>query len=308
MRGAEILILDEPTAVLTPQETEELFRELKLLKQKGHTIVFISHKLKEVKEICDRITILRGGRTEGVFNIADVSEQEISRLMVGRDVVLKYDKTQNNYGEPVLSVQQLGTVDAEGKSLLSNISFNVRAGEIVGIAGVEGNGQSQLVEALTGGLNSRLAGGKVEVNGRDIQALGIREIRGLGVSYIPEDRMRQGAAGEASISDNLISTQYRSSRSMGAAAAYVIHSEAGEFSDRGIQGSVLRPVTAHRHVIWRQYAEGGCCTRMLHRAVTAHCRATHARGRYWSGAVYTSEAAGAAGCRMCNRACLRRLE
>lgn len=163
-----------------------------------------------MKEICDRITILRGGRTEGVFNIADVSEQEISRLMVGRDVVLKYDKTQNNYGDPVLSVQHLGAVDAEGKSLLSNISFNVRAGEIVGIAGVEGNGQSQLVEALTGGLTSRLAGGKVEVKGRDIQNLGIREIRGLGVSYIPEDRMRQGAAGEASIADNLISTQYRS--------------------------------------------------------------------------------------------------
>ncbi|WP_145335075.1 ABC transporter ATP-binding protein [Paenibacillus xylanexedens] len=210
LRGAEILILDEPTAVLTPQETEELFRELKLLKEKGHTIVFISHKLKEVKAICDRITILRGGRTEGVFNIADVTEQEISRLMVGRDVVLKYDKTQKSYGEPVLSVQNLGAVDPEGKALLSDISFHVRAGEIVGIAGVEGNGQSQLVEALTGSLGNRYAGGKVEMKGRDIRSLDIREIRGLGVSYIPEDRMRQGSAGEASIADNLISTRYRS--------------------------------------------------------------------------------------------------
>lgn len=210
LRGAEILILDEPTAVLTPQETEELFRELKQLKAKGHTIVFISHKLKEVKEICDRITILRGGRTEGVFNIADVSEQEISRLMVGRDVVLKYDKTQPSYGAPVLSVQGLGAIDNEGKSLLSDISFHVRGGEIVGIAGVEGNGQAQLIEALTGRLHNSQAVGEVAVKGTSINSLDIHDIRKLGVSYIPEDRNRQGAASEASIADNLISTQYRS--------------------------------------------------------------------------------------------------
>ncbi|MFP4979310.1 ABC transporter ATP-binding protein [Paenibacillus sp. CN-4] len=208
LRGAEILILDEPTAVLTPQETEELFRELKQLKEQGHTIVFISHKLKEVKAICDRITILRAGRSEGVFEVKDVTEQEISRLMVGRDVVLKYDKTGRDFGEPILSVSGLGVGDPDGKPLLDGIDFTVRAGEIVGIAGVEGNGQRELVQALTGGLAGTAAKGSVTVRGQDIVHLDIRGIRKLGVSYIPEDRMRQGAAADASISDNLISTRY----------------------------------------------------------------------------------------------------
>ena len=121
IRGAKILILDEPTAVLTPQETEELFRELKQLKEHGHTIVFISHKLKEVKAICDRITILRGGHSEGVFEVADVTEQEISRLMVGRDVVLKYDKSKLELQKPVLTVENLNVNDPQGKPLLSAI-------------------------------------------------------------------------------------------------------------------------------------------------------------------------------------------
>ncbi|GGF61498.1 heme ABC transporter ATP-binding protein [Paenibacillus albidus] len=210
LRGAKILILDEPTAVLTPQETEELFRELKQLREQGHTIVFISHKLKEVKAICDRITIMRGGGSEGVFETRDVSEQEISRLMVGRDVVLKYDKDQMAYGKPVLTVDQLEVNDPQGKALLSKISFSVRQGQIVGIAGVEGNGQTQLIEALTGGLHGVSSSGTVQVNGTDIREADILGIRKLGVSYIPEDRMRQGSAGEASISDNLISTRYRS--------------------------------------------------------------------------------------------------
>lgn len=208
LRGAKILILDEPTAVLTPQETEELFRELKLLKQEGHTIVFISHKLNEVKEICDRITIMRGGKTEGVFQTADVTEREISRLMVGRDVVLKYDKDVKEFGSPVLKVQQLSYTGEGGKRLLNDLHFTIRAGEILGIAGVEGNGQSELVKALTGGLKG--AAGSVTVRGKEIRDSGIKSIRDLGVSYVPEDRMRQGAAKEASISDNLISTHYRS--------------------------------------------------------------------------------------------------
>ncbi|UQZ33493.1 ABC transporter ATP-binding protein [Paenibacillus sp. PK3_47] len=209
VRGAKILILDEPTAVLTPQETEELFHELQELKGQGHTIVFISHKLKEVKAICDRITIMRAGRSEGVFQTRDVSEQEISRLMVGRDVVLKYDKAKVSGGKPVLSVNKLNVQDSQGKALLSDISFSVREGQIVGIAGVEGNGQSQLIEALTGGLHGVTASGAVSVQGTDIREMDILGIRNLGVSYIPEDRMRQGAAGEASIADNLISTRYR---------------------------------------------------------------------------------------------------
>lgn len=210
VRGARILILDEPTAVLTPQETEELFHELQQLKEQGHTIVFISHKLKEVKAICDRITIMRGGRSEGVFETRDVTEQEISRLMVGRDVVLKYDKGDVPYGKPVLAVEGLSVSDSHGKALLSEISFSVREGQIVGIAGVEGNGQTQLIEALTGGLHGVASSGSVRVMGTEISALDILNIRSLGVSYIPEDRMRQGSAADASIADNLISTRYHS--------------------------------------------------------------------------------------------------
>ncbi|MFE4713363.1 ABC transporter ATP-binding protein [Paenibacillus sp. NPDC056722] len=210
LRGAKILILDEPTAVLTPQETEELFRELTQLKEQGHTIVFISHKLKEVKAICDRITIMRSGRSEGVFQTADVTEQEISRLMVGRDVVLKYDKETAPDGGPVLTVEQLNVNDQQGKTLLTDINFAVHGGQIVGIAGVEGNGQTQLVEALTGGLTGVSSSGAVKVKGKDILNSSLLDIRQQGVAYIPEDRMRQGAAGEASISDNLISTRYRS--------------------------------------------------------------------------------------------------
>jgi len=207
IRGAKILILDEPTAVLTPQETEELFRELKSLKREGHTIVFISHKLKEVKEICDRITIMRSGKTEGVYETAHVSEQEISRLMVGRDVVLKYDKRTRMPGSAVLRVDNLSYVNEDRKPLLQSIGFTIREGEIVGIAGVEGNGQAELVKALTGGLPG--AQGTVTVGDQVILGHSIKQIRDLGVSYIPEDRMRQGVAKEASISDNLISMFYR---------------------------------------------------------------------------------------------------
>jgi simple sugar transport system ATP-binding protein len=208
IRGAEILILDEPTAVLTPQETEELFRELKMLKEKGHTIVFISHKLKEVKAICDRITIMRSGTTVGVFDLTNITEQEISRLMVGRDVVLKYVKDAQKTGEPVLTVYQLSVTNPVGKRLIHDIDFQINEGEIVGIAGVEGNGQSTLIQALTGTLQAQHTG-SIQVKGNEISNKSISEIRKLRVSYIPEDRMRQGAAKDESISDNMISTRYR---------------------------------------------------------------------------------------------------
>lgn len=145
---------------------------LQQLKEQGHTIVFISHKLKEVKAICDRITIMRGGRSEGVFDTKEVTEQEISRLMVGRDVVLKYDKSDLPYGKPVLAVEGLSVSDSQGKALLSEISFSVREGQIVGIAGVEGNGQTQLIEALTGGLRGVGGSGSVQVKGKDVREPG----------------------------------------------------------------------------------------------------------------------------------------
>ena len=148
VRGAKILIMDEPTAVLTSQETAELFVELKNLKNQGYTIVFISHKLNEIMEITDRLTIMRNGRSMGVYNTKDVTKEEISRLMVGRDVVLSVQKDKAVPGKTVLKVRNLEYVNEWNKKMLDKISFDVRGGEILGIAGVEGNGQKELVDML----------------------------------------------------------------------------------------------------------------------------------------------------------------
>lgn len=202
LRGAKILILDEPTAVLTPQETRELFEELKALRENGYTIIFISHKLGEVRELCDRITIIRRGVTMGVHNIADVSEKEISRLMVGRDVILKVEKKPAKPGEVALRVNQLRIVNNEGRDAVKDISFVARRGEIVGVAGVEGNGQAELVHALTG-LGGFQAG-SIEILGAEIKNKTIRELRDLKVSHIPEDRMTIGLAPTLSITENML--------------------------------------------------------------------------------------------------------
>ncbi|GMQ62255.1 ABC transporter ATP-binding protein [Vallitalea maricola] len=204
VRGAKILILDEPTAVLTPQETVELFAQLKKLRTEGHTIIFISHKLKEVKEISDRITIVRKGKSEGIFNTSDVTEKDISRLMVGRDVVLKYDKKTAKYGETVLSVKNLN-YSQQNKKILNNINFSLRKGEILGIAGVEGNGQSQLIRLITGNMAMQTENsGEIKIKGDIINDLSILNIRKKGLSYIPEDRMTTGIAGEGNIKENVI--------------------------------------------------------------------------------------------------------
>lgn len=206
LRGANILILDEPTAVLTPQETEELFIQLKNLKDKGHTIIFISHKLREVKSICDRVTIIRKGMTKGTYNVSDVSEQEISRLMVGRDVVLKYNKASNEMGEPVLKIKTLNCENSEGKVVLNNINFTVNRGKILGIAGVEGNGQRELINIITG--QKRNYTGEALFKEKSICNMTIQELRRFGMSYVPEDRMTQGVAGGAFIKENLIANRY----------------------------------------------------------------------------------------------------
>ena len=201
-RGAKILILDEPTAVLTPQETAELFEELKHLKESGYTIIFISHKLNEIKEICDRITIIRRGVTMGVHNVADVTEEDISRLMVGRDVVLKIEKKPAKPGKPLLTVRDLKVADETGAVHLNGVSFTLREGEILGIAGVEGNGQSQMIDAITG--MGHVSSGQVELAGTDITGASVRKIRGLRPSNIPEDRMTTGVAAGLSIRENVI--------------------------------------------------------------------------------------------------------
>lgn len=201
-RGAKILILDEPTAVLTPQETEELFHELILFKKSGHTIIFISHKLKEIKQICDRITIMKNGRSMGTYDMEGMDEKDISKLMVGRDVIKNIKKDVAKIGEVALRVDELSCSSDEGKQTLHNMSFTVRRGEILGIAGVEGNGQLELVESITG-LRKNYHG-KISINGKEIHKVNIKNIRKLGLSHIPEDRMTFGMAGDASIAENLI--------------------------------------------------------------------------------------------------------
>ncbi len=203
VRGAKILILDEPTAVLTAQETEELFRELTHLKEQGYTIVFISHKLNEIKEITDRITIMRNGRSMGVYETKDVSKEDISRLMVGRDVVLNVQKDQAKPGDTVLKVRDLEYVNEWNKKMLDHVSFDVRKGEILGIAGVEGNGQKELIDMLFG-LNTPDRG-SATVQGKSVLGQGQRKIREMGVSLVPEDRMLYGIAATASIEENVIS-------------------------------------------------------------------------------------------------------
>ncbi len=205
-RGADILILDEPTAVLTPQETEELFVQLNKLKADGHTIIFISHKLDEIKAICDRATVMRNGKSKGTYNVNDISTSEMSRLMVGRDVVLTFDKKPLNLKRTVLKVRNLTVAGSTGIKRVDNISFDLKAGEILGIAGVEGNGQSHLIDALTG-LTKKFIG-EINIFDEDVKKHSIKEIRELGLAHIPEDRMTLGCAKNMNILDNMFSNQY----------------------------------------------------------------------------------------------------
>ena len=203
VRGAKILILDEPTAVLTTQETEELFKELVHLKEQGYTMIFISHKLHEIKQITDRLTIMRSGKSMGVYQTADISKEEISRLMVGRDVILTVEKDQAQPTDVVLRVRDLEYTNEWNKKMLNKLSFDVRKGEILGIAGVEGNGQRELVDML---FNLNIPdSGTATVNGQSVIGQPQRKIRDLGVSLIPEDRMTFGMAGTATIEENLMS-------------------------------------------------------------------------------------------------------
>lgn len=201
-RGANIIILDEPTAVLTPQETDELFERLMDLKKAGFTIIFISHKLGEVKRISDRITVLQNGKSKGTYQTADVSQEEISRLMVGRDVVLTYDKQPTDTTQELMRIEHVSFTNQFKVERLHDVSMAVSSGEIVGICGVEGNGQSELVEILTG--NEKIKIGKVTFLGKDVTNQSMKNMRQAGLTYIPEDRMHNGCAGQLSIEENLV--------------------------------------------------------------------------------------------------------
>lgn len=201
VRGAKILILDEPTAVLTPQETKLLFEELNSLKKQGHTIIFISHKLNEIMEICDRVTIMRHGTTIETTYVKDTSPQDISNKMVGREIVLHIDKKPAEVGAVCLEAENLTYVNSIGKKMLDNVSLKLRAGEILSVAGVEGNGQSELAEVLTGMKKPML--GQVKISGMEVLDCSPAEFRKKQVVYIPEDRMAVGCAADMTISENM---------------------------------------------------------------------------------------------------------
>ncbi len=201
-RGASIIILDEPTAVLAPQETEELFEQLLNLKKEGYTILFISHKLHEVKYLCDRLTVLKDGRSIKTCEVADVTPEEISRLMVGRDVKLEYEKTKKEFGGRILRVEHLNYTDKFGSKKVDDLNFSLREGEVLGIAGIEGNGQKEAMEILTG--NRKAESGSVLYKGQNLCEKSIAENRALGISHVPEDRHLDGSAPEMSVRDNLI--------------------------------------------------------------------------------------------------------
>ena len=205
-RNADILILDEPTAVLTPQEAAELFAILRTLTRVGISVIFITHKLNEVLEIADRITVLRRGKRVETIPRAGATEEGLARSMVGREVLLRVEKKPATPGEPLLEVEDLLVRDDRGLEAVRGITFDVRAGEIVGIAGVDGNGQSELIDALTGLRHP--ASGSIRVAGEDVTGASARRALDAGVGHIPEDRHRRGLVLEFNLAENLVLHDY----------------------------------------------------------------------------------------------------
>jgi len=205
-REAEVLIFDEPTAVLTPQEIRDLMDIMKNLKAEGKSIILITHKLKEIKAVADRCTVIRRGKLIGTVDVATTSEAEMAKMMVGRDVSLTVEKEAREPGEPVLRIEHLTVLNNKKVPGLKSFSLEVRCGEIVGIAGVEGNGQTELVEALTG--LRRAESGTIWFNGRDITRLSVRQRIESGIAHIPEDRQKRGLVLDYNLEDNMMLEVY----------------------------------------------------------------------------------------------------
>jgi len=203
-RHAQLLILDEPTAVLTPQEVEEFFAILRRMREQGKTIVIITHKLSEVLAISDNVTVMRDGRVVGDLKTTETNAAELARLMVGREVLLRVEKPDAKPGAVLLGVRDLSIVGRDGSKRLDNLSFEVRAAEIVGIAGVEGNGQTELIEGLAGLIPGSHVSGTITFEGRDITPSDARRRKELGIAHVPEDRHRRGLLLDFSLAENTI--------------------------------------------------------------------------------------------------------
>lgn len=205
-READILIFDEPTAVLTPQEADELFKIMRLLVSQGKSIIFITHKLREVLEIADRIEVIRRGKVVGSTTPAEADKQKLAAMMVGREVDLDIEKIAAKVGERVLKIENLTVTDDQRQITVDDISFEINAGEVLGIAGVQGNGQTELVEAVTG-LRPPI-NGKISLLGEDVTHANPRTVTELGSAHVPEDRQRDGLVLPFSVAENLILCSY----------------------------------------------------------------------------------------------------
>ncbi len=241
-RNANIIIFDEPTAVLTPQEIDELINIIKLLKEEGKTIIIITHKLKEIKAVADRCTVLRRGKLIDTVNVSDVSESDLAEMMVGKAVDFKIDKSPAVPSRTVLGLKHISVKDSRGQMAVNDLTLGVRAGEIVGIAGVDGNGQSELIYAITG--LSPLESGQIFLNGNDISKLSIRKRIEAGIAHIPEDRHKHGFVSEFSIAENTVIKNYYKApytQNMGVLNFTAMHSKAtsliNDFDIRAGKGS-----------------------------------------------------------------------
>lgn len=205
-RGANILIFDEPTAALTPQEIKELGQIMEVLRKEGKSIILITHKLKEIMEMCDRVTVIRKGKGIGTVNVAETNPDELAKLMVGRDVIFTTKKGKANPLHNVLEIENLVVKDVRGIQAVRGLNLTVRAGEIVGIAGIDGNGQTELIEAITG--LSKAVEGKIKLNGKEIQNKKPRKITEAGIGHIPQDRHKHGLVLDFPIGENIVLQTY----------------------------------------------------------------------------------------------------
>ncbi|WP_239254270.1 ABC transporter ATP-binding protein [Listeria ilorinensis] len=207
-RGADILIFDEPTAVLTPQEIKELIQIMRSLIKEGKSIILITHKLKEIMDVCDRVTVIRRGKGIGTVNVSETNPQELANMMVGREVVFKTEKTPAHPGEDVLVIKDLIVKESRGVESVRGLNLSVRSGEIVGIAGVDGNGQSELIQAISG--LTKVTNGTISLNGQQIENKKPRKITESGLGHIPEDRHKHGLVLEMTIGENIaLQTYYK---------------------------------------------------------------------------------------------------
>jgi len=244
-RHAKLLILDEPTAVLTPLEVEEFFAILRRMREQGKTVIIITHKLSEVLAISDEVTVMRDGRVVGRVQTKDTNAAELARLMVGREVLLRVEKPEPKIGETELEVKDLSVADIGGAKRVNGVSFEVRRGEIVGIAGVEGNGQSELIEALAGLVDSTRISGAINFEGRDLKSLGARVRRELGIGHIPEDRHRRGLLLDFSLAENaILGVHYRPPITAYAGGIFLDENAVQRRAAEIIQGFDVRPPNA----------------------------------------------------------------